>query len=312
MRKTMTRSRKQHLMAGAVTAVVLALSVTAAYAATKKQVSGRYEALLQEKETLVQENTRMAYVASGDIAAGELISGENTSYETILNGTPAESLLGEEDMGKPALIDIKEKTPLLKTMAAPEAMRDDLKEEEFQLFNLNSNLMENDHVDIRLLYPNGENYIVLTKKALKNLDLEGNNCYLWLTEAEILSLSSAIVDAYLNEGSKLYTSRYIEPTIQEEATPTYLPNADVMQLIQDDPNVLEEAKEALTAQARAALESRLEKHQEKHGKNALDWETYSRETTDGEEPEEKTYMVDDAYGETNREGESVEDVQYVD
>ena len=48
-------------------------------------------------------------------------------------------------------------------------------------------------------------------------------------------------------GSLLYATRYVEPGLQEKATPTYLPSQKVKTLIDQNPNVTEVAKRELDA-----------------------------------------------------------------
>ena len=47
------------------------------------------------------------------------------------------------------------------------------------------------------------------------------------------------------QGSMLYATKYVEPGIQEAATPTYLPNDVTITLIHNDPNIVQEAKNEL-------------------------------------------------------------------
>ena len=58
-------------------------------------------------------------------------------------------------------------------------------------------------------------------------------------------MSSAIVEAYKMNGAMLHATRYVEPGIQEAATVTYVPNDETRALIERDPNIVEEAKNAL-------------------------------------------------------------------
>ena len=58
-------------------------------------------------------------------------------------------------------------------------------------------------------------------------------------------MNNAMVDAYRILGSKLYVTTYTEAGIQEAAEPTYVPTSDVMQLIEKNPNVVEEARNGL-------------------------------------------------------------------
>ena len=68
-----------------------------------------------------------------------------------------------------------------------------------------------------------------------------------LNEDEILSLGNAIVEAYTIVGSKLYATTYTEAGMQSAATPTYPVSQAVLNLINSDPNVLKDAKDALWA-----------------------------------------------------------------
>mgnify|MGYP001862737498 FL=1 len=60
-------------------------------------------------------------------------------------------------------------------------------------------------------------------------------------------MSNAIYEAYRLVGSKLYINKYSEPGMQEAATPTYPIKREVLQLVQGNPNIVEEAKNALYA-----------------------------------------------------------------
>ena len=67
-----------------------------------------------------------------------------------------------------------------------------------------------------------------------------------MTEDEIAMLSNAVIEAYIMTGSKLYANVYAEPGLQNDATPTYPPSKIVVEKMLADPNILEEAKVALT------------------------------------------------------------------
>ena len=66
-----------------------------------------------------------------------------------------------------------------------------------------------------------------------------------IREDEILAMSSAIVEAYGLVGAKLYATKYVEPAMQEAASPTYTPNSAVTAQIQSNPNIVEQAKQEL-------------------------------------------------------------------
>ena len=88
-----------------------------------------------------------------------------------------------------------------------------------------------------------------------------------LTENEILSMSSAIVDAAKVQGSKLYATTYTEPGIQNAATPTYTTSKEVLKQIADDPNIVEQAKNELANRynqsARETIDAAIQSNEKK-------------------------------------------------
>ena len=62
-----------------------------------------------------------------------------------------------------------------------------------------------------------------------------------VSEDKLLTMSSAIVEAYKIEGSKLYAIKYAEAGNQAAATITYEPRKDIVTLIKNNPNVVSEA-----------------------------------------------------------------------
>lgn len=156
-----------------------------------------------------------------------------------------------------AKLDMKQNTVITLEMIAKsdEALTDDIRRQEYNCVVLPLDLETGDYVDIRLLLPNGQDYIVVSKKQVSIATAEDSTAgTLWrspdtiwvnLGEDEILSMSCAIVDAYKISGAKLYATVYTDPGMQKAASPTYLINAETAALIQKDPNVLSEALTAL-------------------------------------------------------------------
>lgn len=103
---------------------------------------------------------------------------------------------------------------------------------EYNMLTLPSTLRAGDYVDIRLMMPSGENYIVLSKKQIKRI--KDTTITLYLTEDEILMMSSAIIENYIMKASDLYVTQYIEAGVQNASTPTYSVSSEVYQLIQNN------------------------------------------------------------------------------
>ena len=134
---------------------------------------------------------------------------------------------------------------------------DDVRIQDYNMIVLPVDLTTGDYVDIRLMAPNGQDFIVVSKKEVeipKNSDdtYVADTIRMSLREDEILALSSAIVEAYGIQGAKLYASKYKEAGMQDASTPTYRPNSAVTTLLGIDsngnitnPNIVEEAKNEL-------------------------------------------------------------------
>lgn len=295
--RRLKRSTKQVIIAIVISLLIATLAFCAVYLVFTSQIKEKYQREIDEYELLMEDNQQYAYVAKRDIAAGEEVKEEDLAYQKVFTSLPAESFINTEDFGKVAVIDIRESVPVSKNMISENLVEGDLREEEFNVFYLSSNLKENDFIDLRIIYPNGEDYSVLSKKAVKGLSLEEGKCFLWLNAEEILRISSAIVDAYFNDGSKLYTVKYVEPLIQEATQVTYIPNVSVINLIKSDPNVVSLAVQSLSDEIRLGLEDRLQKFY-KSNTNTISWEESSpQQFADPEEANETaekegSYYVD--------------------
>ena len=108
---------------------------------------------------------------------------------------------------------------------------------EFSMISLPSQLKNGDYIDIRLSIPNGQDYIVLSKK--KVLGTNATTIWIKLNELEIELMNSAIVENYTMNGSRLYAIEYIEPGTQKESIPTYVASESTIELMANNPNILD-------------------------------------------------------------------------
>ena len=170
------------------------------------------------------------------------------------------------------------------------------RKQEFNVLALPADIETDDIVDVRLRMPDGTDYIVVSKKTITVLDEGGipslNTVSMELSEAETLMMSNAIVEAYQMKGSKLYVARYVEPGIQTQATATYTPNAEVQTLIRDNPNIIQEAKNAISANFngtnRDNITSELNKYDEDERDSAVESGTSSE--ISAQQDERQTYL----------------------
>ena len=152
-----------------------------------------------------------------------------------------------------AKVDMKANTVLTKELVAQsdEVNTDDVRTQEFNMVTLPTTLETGDFVDIRLRLPNGTDYIVVSKKEVNIPDIAGvpstDTMEAKMSEDEILTMSNAIVEAYIVKGSELYATKYTDPGNQAKSTPTYPVSKETMDLINNDSNIVETAKNALWA-----------------------------------------------------------------
>ena len=150
-----------------------------------------------------------------------------------------------------AKVTMKANTVITKDLLAKgeDQLADDMRREEYNSFILPMDLTTGDYIDVRLMLPSGQNFIVVSKKEVEVPNINGEDSVdtIWLnvSEGEILTISSAIVDAYRIEGAKLYVDKYTEAGMQKAATPTYVVTSETYTLLQNDPNLLQKAKNEL-------------------------------------------------------------------
>ncbi|MCI9245809.1 MAG: hypothetical protein HFJ30_01470 [Clostridia bacterium] len=210
---------------------------------------------------------KTVYVVSQDIESGEPITSDKLIEKTVDGSTiPANALTTTDLDEKTDILDengnlikkveVVSKIKLMQgTVLTSEMITEtgelaaDLRKQEYNMFVIPSQLTTGQYVDVRLRLPNGKDYIVVSHKRITIPDYEGtlsvNTVSLNVSELEILTLSCAIVEAYKISGSLLYVNQYIEPGLQKEATPTYIPDGDTLNLIRRDPNCVAEAANAL-------------------------------------------------------------------
>lgn len=124
-------------------------------------------------------------------------------------------------------------------------VQNDVRKQEYNMLILPMDLVTGDYIDIRLMLPSGQDYIVVSKKEVEVPNIGGvdseDTIWVNLSEDEILHMSCAIIDAYQIRGSKIYATKYTEAGMQDAATPTYPLNESATKLLEVDPNILQKA-----------------------------------------------------------------------
>ena len=154
--------------------------------------------------------------------------------------------------GKYAKIQLKKGTVVTKPMLYEEGpVPDDLRNKQLQAICLPLDICKDSIVDVRIQFSSGEDYVVLSQKKIDRL--EGTTVFMKLCEKEMLTISSAIVDAYVHKAS-LYCVTYVDPFFQKKSIPTYPVKHNVQKLMKSDPNVLHLAEKTRFSFPRGLLE----------------------------------------------------------
>lgn len=255
--KRLKRTTRQYIIVAFICIAVIGTAAIATSVTMIGQIRQEYEYMLSEARLEMSENKKSVWVAVSDIKAGEILAEDKVEERLVYSSQPVESCITKDDLGKAAIIDIPAGTHIIKGMVAPDDVSSVLREVEYDVIHISSNIDVNDYVDVRICFPNGETYVVLSKKQLKGYHPNMPVCYLWVDEEELLRMSAAIVDAGLYTGSRLYMTKYIEPNIQEASIITYTPGISVLKLIENDPNIVDRCSQLLNIEVRKALENRL-------------------------------------------------------
>lgn len=208
----------------------------------------------QQEKKEQEANMKKVYVVNANIKSGENISYENLKEITVSKTViPDNALSVELTENTIAKIDLNVGTIVTNNMVqeSDQKTTNDLRRQEYNMVILPSQIQSGDYIDIRLKLSNGVDYIVASKKIVEIPTVDGvdskNSIIINMNEIETMVMSNAIIEAYIDKGSLLYATTYVEPGLQTTAIPTYVPTGTVQSAINSNPNIEQEAKNGLFA-----------------------------------------------------------------
>lgn len=249
------------LLAGAcITAIPLLVLLCIQYG--RSRTLSRTVARYEEMESACQ--TVPAYVLTRSLSAGDQITADCFAICTIkIAGDTSLNLV--TDSG--SIENYYAKTALKKgsVITADMFYEKDFTDSNIRTLEITDLLLPEQlaadgFVDIRISFPNGEDYVVLEKQKILYLLREDASTYgiaLSLDEEDLLRLSSARVDRTLYENTCLYAIAY-SADFQEPAIVDYPVNTDVFSLMQWNPNILSLYTVEREQERRSALEEHLD------------------------------------------------------
>lgn len=183
---------------------------------------------------IVDKNEEVTNFSIGSYLPDEMVAKINLESGTVL--TKDMIITNDNEMYK----FVTKENPETKQQEISIIKNSSFRMGEYNMLILPTKLMAGEYIDIRLQLPTGEDFIVISKKYVE--DTDATTVWLKMSEEEILTLNSAIVEAYIMKGAKLYANTYIVAGEQDEAAVTYIPTKGVRDLISNDPNVIADAK----------------------------------------------------------------------
>lgn len=245
----MKRRARNSFLIGFLCALIIMALVVMLVLYNMQTLKRDYEKIKQQQQTV--------YVASEYIQSGTEVTIDSFKRETVQTSVSKNEMIQPTDFQQEnedgsvtekvieVRTDIPAGTIITKDLLeeVEYATTNDQRLQEYNMIILPTELKEDDYIDVRLQLATGEDYIVVSKKRV----IKTNETTIWLKmqEDEILMLSNAIVEAYKMPGSKLYATTYTQAGLQDAAIPTYVVNVEVMNIINKNPNVLNEARNEL-------------------------------------------------------------------
>lgn len=200
-----------------------------------------------------EANMKKVYVASQTIRSGDTVDMSLLKEVSVTKQAIPSDAININDISENTIakIELQAGTVVTSNMVFEkgEETTADIRTQEYNTVLLPTQIQNGEYIDIRLRLPNGTDYIVVSKKKVEIPTIDGidsaNTIKINVAEEEILLMSNAIVEAYWATGSILYATTYVEPGMQNEATPTYLPSDKVIELMNTNPNIVAVAKNEL-------------------------------------------------------------------
>ena len=243
------RARQSFLIGFLIALIAMAIVVALLFV----KISSLNEDLESTKKKVPED--RMVYVAADNIEAGAKVTPDHFIPKYVKTNADLSVYLDPN-----AFFEYDEEGNLLEYYTQAEIpadsmvlssmivktgteIRADERIIEYNMIVLPTQLKNGDYIDIRYMLPTSEDYIILSKKYVEQTT--ATSVWIKVTEEEILTMNSAIVDSYTIQGSKIHATIYTNPGTQEAATPTYPVNDNILNLMNSNSNIIDEAKKEL-------------------------------------------------------------------
>lgn len=206
------------------------------------------------------------FVLTRDAIAGEELTADMFQalrVQSSENLSAAQSPAKEDLLGKRLKVSLAKGAALSRDIVYEGAeIADDERRVELRELELPQNLRENEFVDIRIVFPDGEDYLVVGHKRVYRMIHDDEEIVSALQvrflEEELLRYQAAYVDTKMYQDTRLYAVPYTGEF--QPAGQVYYPvNRAVFRLLQWNPNIVDLFMVEEEQERRERLESNLER-----------------------------------------------------
>ena len=223
----------------------------------EKQLALKDEEINAMQATLDQIGELVtAYAVASDVVTGKKIDDSDitpidvpVSMATNLVQDPNELI------GKYFKTKLTSGTALSSDVVYTDEITDDQRLLDVVVHNIPVGLKEGAFVDVRITLPKGEDFIAMAHKKVHSIS--SGVLKLVVTEKDIHTYNSMLIDSLIYPGTQLYAIEYLEGGIQSGADTYYPLSSNVLAIAQKDPNLLDAIKSDIIHR-RESIETGLE------------------------------------------------------
>ncbi len=216
-------------------------------------------AILQAKIKSIGPMVSIWTVKEGPQAlqAGQAIRLDDLEMNELPESLVTQSLILDPTpvIGKYYRVGLSAGTPLTWDVVMDDPIDDTTRDYDIVANMMPIGLKPGDYIDFRIVYPLGEDFIVLPHKRVEAIN--GKTFKLKLNETEIHFYQATLVDYFLqvDRGAMLYLTKYVEPGTQKAASPYYAVPKNILAIMEADPNIAKKINARLNDDFRSHVES---------------------------------------------------------
>ena len=214
-----------------------AITIFTLYKKTKAQEE-QIGVLTDQINQMAQEDLVDVIVAKTPIKAGTMVDENQLQTRKWDRKYLSENMVTDINLIKDKIwkIDVSTDGPITADMIAKEEYGPTDRLQLVIVDAVTPSLEVGDYIDIRMVTPYGINYIVMSKKRVTNIYESGIEVV--MSEAELMVYSGLLIDQYMNPGTMVYTSKYLDPTLQKSNYTMYVPPQDILEYMKVNANMI--------------------------------------------------------------------------